>query len=73
MRKISATFLLFVSILFVLMILATQPAQAQAFTLLHTFTDGGDGGNPRAGLTIEGGISTEQPQMAAVATAPPSS
>src|SRR5579875_3796713 len=33
----------------------TLPAQAQTFTVLHNFTGGADGGNPYAGLTMDGG------------------
>jgi uncharacterized repeat protein (TIGR03803 family) len=32
-----------------------QTAQAQTFTVLHSFTDGADGGAPYAGVTIDGG------------------
>ena len=31
----------------------TQPAQAQAFKVLHTFTDGADGASPIVGLTMD--------------------
>ena len=40
-----------ISIVFSL--LATTPAQAQTFTVLHTFTGGQDGKNPDAGLTLD--------------------
>src|SRR5208283_3083781 len=33
-------------------VLAVLPAQAQSYTLLHTFTGDGDGGEPVAGLTM---------------------
>ena len=33
--------------------LATQPAQAQTFTVLHNFTNGQDGGEPWAGLSMD--------------------
>lgn len=36
----------------VMMIVAASDAQAQTFTILHTFT-GPDGGNPEAGLTMD--------------------
>jgi len=37
-----------------LTIIAVPAAQAQTFTVLHTFTGGQDGGNPWAGLTMDG-------------------
>ena len=42
------------AILGMLTILATAPAQAQTFTVLHAFTGGGDGGDSLAGLTLDG-------------------
>src|SRR5208283_5215953 len=30
----------------------TQPAQAQTFSVIHTFSGGADGGGPSAGLTM---------------------
>jgi len=36
-----------------LTVIATQPVQAQTFTVLHTFTGQGDGSNPVAGLTLD--------------------
>ena len=36
-------------------VLAVRPAQAQTFTVLHTFTGGGDGYTPYAGVTIDRG------------------
>jgi uncharacterized repeat protein (TIGR03803 family) len=33
--------------------IATAPAQAQTFTVLHAFSGGGDGGLPQAGLTMD--------------------
>jgi len=36
------------------MIVLTRSAQAQTFSVLHTFTGANDGGNPYAGLTIGG-------------------
>ena len=38
---------------FALIVIATQAAKAQTFTVLHNFTDGGDEGYPSAGLTID--------------------
>ncbi len=38
----------------VLTVSTAQPALAQTFTVLHTFTGGADGGNPFAGLTMGG-------------------
>ena len=37
-----------------LALVALVPALAQNFTVLHTFTGGQDGGNPYAGVTIDG-------------------
>ena len=34
-------------------ILAIQPAQAQILRVIHTFTGGGDGSYPKAGLTVD--------------------
>jgi uncharacterized repeat protein (TIGR03803 family) len=36
-----------------LITIATQPAQAQTFSVLHTFTGGQDGWNPGAGFTMD--------------------
>jgi uncharacterized repeat protein (TIGR03803 family) len=36
-----------------LAILAARPAQTQTFTVLHNFSNGGDGGSPYAGLTMD--------------------
>ena len=36
-----------------LLIVAALPARAQTFTVLHTFTGGGDGADPLAGLTFD--------------------
>lgn len=33
--------------------LATRPSEGQTFTILHSFADAADGGNPLAGLTID--------------------
>jgi len=41
------------TLLFVLMVTLTQPAQAQTFTVLHEFTGGGDGSEPWAGVTVD--------------------
>jgi uncharacterized repeat protein (TIGR03803 family) len=38
----------------VLTMIATQPAQAQTYTVLHYFTGGGDGSAPVSGLTMAG-------------------
>ena len=38
---------------FVLTLISTQPAQAQTYTVLHSFSGGGDGSFPSAGLTID--------------------
>jgi len=38
----------------VLIMLATAPALAQTFTVLHTFTGGADGGIPMGGVTVGG-------------------
>ena len=41
------------AIAFVVAIVATPAAQAQAFQVIHAFTGGEDGGNPEAGLTVD--------------------
>src|SRR5271157_394855 len=41
------------AIAFVLIVVATQPAQAQTFNVLHNFTGAQDGGNPYAGVTMD--------------------
>ncbi len=41
------------SILFALIVLRFPSAQAQTFQVIHTFTSGGDGAAPQAGLTID--------------------
>jgi len=49
-----ATLILFLALSFsALTLLAAQPAQAQTFTVLHTFSGGGDGGSPTAMLTMD--------------------
>lgn len=35
-------------------IVVAQPASAQSYAVLHSFTGGADGGNPYAGLTMDG-------------------
>ena len=40
-------------VLAIIIILAASAANAQTFTILHTFTGQGDGGTPYAGLTID--------------------
>src|SRR5271167_4814317 len=39
-------------IAFLLIVVATQPAQAQTFKVLHNFT-GQDGANPESGVTMD--------------------
>ena len=41
------------AIAFVLIVVATQPSQAQTFKVLHIFTGGQDGANPEAGVTLD--------------------
>ncbi|HTS71810.1 MAG TPA: choice-of-anchor tandem repeat GloVer-containing protein [Terriglobia bacterium] len=41
------------AIAFMLTSAATQPAQAQTFNVINTFTGGGDGANPFAGVTLD--------------------
>jgi uncharacterized repeat protein (TIGR03803 family) len=50
-----ATVTLALAIMFVLAAAASQPAQAQTFNVLHTFTGGNDGGNPSAGVINKAG------------------
>ena len=50
----AATGALALAILFMLIVVANPTAQAQTFTVLHTFTGGGDGGAPTAGVTLDG-------------------
>ena len=40
-------------IVLILPIVATPAAQAQTFNVIHTFTGGGDGANPFAGVTLD--------------------
>lgn len=49
----AATGALALAIVFVLTVVASQAAQAQTFTLIHTFTGAGDGGNPEAGVVFD--------------------
>jgi uncharacterized repeat protein (TIGR03803 family) len=49
-----ATSALILTLVFVLAIGTTPLARAQTFTVLHNFTGGQDGANPRAGVTIDG-------------------
>lgn len=42
------------SLICALTMLAMQSAQAQTYHLLHNFTDGSDGANPNAGVTVGG-------------------
>ena len=48
------TLCLVLATVFLLLAIASPTAQAQ-FSVLHTFTGGGDGGNPEAGVTYRGG------------------
>ena len=41
------------AIAFMLTVVATQPARAQTYTVLHNFTGGGDGFYPKAGVTLD--------------------
>jgi uncharacterized repeat protein (TIGR03803 family) len=45
--------LLFLIFVFLFLTLTAQPAQGQAFRVIHNFTDGLDGRNPEAGLTMD--------------------
>src|SRR5271167_3207953 len=51
-RTRAAAFISLGCLFAVLMLIANT--QAQTFTVLHTFTAGGDGHNPTAGLTLRG-------------------
>ena len=42
-----------VALICALTVIARQPAQAQTFTVLHTFTGGADGANPLDGLSMD--------------------
>jgi len=43
------------AIAFMLAVVASQPAQAQTYTVLHNFSGGEDGASPYAGVTLDGG------------------
>ncbi len=47
------TLLFFMFLVLLLMTLTAQPAQAQTFKVIHTFTGGTDGTSPYAGLTMD--------------------
>jgi len=49
----SATCALALAILCALTLALTQSVQAQTYTVIHNFTDGPDGANPYAGLTLD--------------------
>jgi uncharacterized repeat protein (TIGR03803 family) len=49
----AATAMLTIATVFTLTVVLAQPAQAQTFTVIHTFTGGGDGANSYAGLTMD--------------------
>jgi uncharacterized repeat protein (TIGR03803 family) len=49
----AATAALAIAIVFALVTVLAQSAQAQFFTVLHTFTNGPDGGEPWAGLSMD--------------------
>ena len=42
------------AIAFLLIVVPTQPAQAQTFSVIHNFTGGQDGATPEAGVTLDG-------------------
>jgi uncharacterized repeat protein (TIGR03803 family) len=48
-----ATAALAIATVFAPTVVLTQSAQAQTYNVIHTFTGGGDGGNPEAGLTMD--------------------
>ena len=50
-----ATAVLALATALALMVVVTQSAQAQTFSVLHSFTGGGDGAHPVGTLTIDGG------------------
>ena len=52
-----------------MIVIATQPMQAQTFTVLHNFTGGLDGAEPYAGLTMDRGRKPVMAQRSAVAAA----
>ena len=45
---------LVVLLAFTLPVLTAPPAEAQTYTVLHNFTNGSDGSNPTAGVTLQG-------------------
>ena len=51
--RFKTTFVIAISTVLVLTVVATQSAQAQTFTVIHNFTGGLDGGYPWAGLTMD--------------------
>jgi hypothetical protein len=56
MRRFASSSLVLIALfLNALTIIATQPVQAQTFTVIHNFTGGQDGGDPLAGLTMDKG------------------
>ena len=42
-----------ITTIFVLALALTTSAQAQMYTVRHSFTDQGDGGHPDAGVTVD--------------------
>src|SRR5271157_705546 len=50
-----ATAALAIAIVFALATVLTQSAQAQTFTVLHTFSGGAGGNEPQAGVTMDAG------------------
>jgi uncharacterized repeat protein (TIGR03803 family) len=53
-RVRAVTGALVLAIMFGLTVVAGQGAEAQTFQVIHTFTGGGDGSTPTAGVTIDG-------------------
>src|SRR5271167_2677519 len=53
MRYFAPRIVVCTSIVFALTVALTQPAQAQTFKVIHTFTAKGDGATPWAGLTMD--------------------
>jgi len=47
--------LIALAIAFLLIVVATQPAQAQTYAVLHNFIGGQDGAHPKAGVTLNRG------------------
>ncbi len=54
-HALSRAAMLLLAIIFVLalILIFTQPAQAQTFKVIYTFAGGADGANPYAGLTLD--------------------